>query len=945
MDLVMSRRSPAVDALGQHGVKHAWLAGLPNAAVTGRGLLIEHQPEPLDESWWPGHVAARADGRAEVRDEFTVLVLDPLHPNSLRDPARARNLLRAATVAIRHRRPILAPCVTTYRALKRASRDDRPPWELDAGDIIAGEEFVWVLGAWCAQTAETVSNGDTGRGAVYLTPIERRVADSLDEAGVRWSAQVPVGGFVADFLVEDRLVVECDGAAFHDPSSDRDRDRAIAAMGYPTLRLSGRAIHADAQRCIQRITRRLHAQPVASPPATDGIQLTPAQEAGVLHRDGPAMVVAPAGSGKTRVVAERIRRLIADGADPTRICAISFTKNAVDEMRSRVDSADVKLATLNSLAREIVSDARGPLHPIDAPGPPPRGVPRRFEVVKQALGRAKVNGGWDAERNWWEALDLFRGSFVVPKQVPGIEGDSAQARQVFLRVHAAYEALLREHGVTDFNGQIIDAIRIVADDPKIRLSWSKRFDYWIVDEYQDLPIPKLSLVRLLTSPARSLMVVGDDDQIIYGYAGATPLTFSSLDRDWRDIAPVPLDRNFRCPHDLVVRSGWLVSRNLKRVDKNITPQRALDADDNVLVPNDGPDRYDEHALEFVKSQLAAGRSHSDIALLFRTKLAAAPVEARLSADGVPYKPLIGADIRNDATVRWVLAWLHVVAGTATPAEWRATLLRPTRYLTGDALKHLIGEQAEHALRSAATDATNVPRSPKQTSSLVRDALVEFVRAVDKARRFTEPGDILTSLRLRDDKSLEGGQADGKPGDGDTLDPNVAFAIIERLAEAFATVAELDSWLNEEDTTYTDHADNKDAVVLLTIHRAKGMEWPAVAILGPDGSMPDSRATDVDELEEERRIAYVGVTRAVDTVLFAASKHYAAEMSISPTGVEWGAYKHHQLHPETPETASPARVATPDAPAAATVRVTDTEPDTLTDAVRWLWGRFKRWLDS
>jgi very-short-patch-repair endonuclease len=550
-------------------VRRRWVEELPRALVTGRGLIVEHHPEVPTAIWWPGAAVAVTDGTDVVAGGFELLVVTGLTVERLADPAMAKNLLRSATGAVAAGRPVLVFTAGPFGRLKRVGQSTAEPWDLDVSELVAAGELIYLLGAHCALSDGIDEHG--GPGARYLTPIERRIAERLAEADVGFIAQAPIGPYTADFLVEGRLVVECDGAAYHDEATDAARDEHIRALGYPTVRLTGRAIHADPDRCLHRI--RLALSSVPAPVPTPAVALARAQQRGVVHRDGPALVVAPAGSGKTRVVAERVRRLIADGADPSRICAISFTNAAVDEMKARLrDCPDVKLQTLNSLGNSICREAYGRRHPIDNPKPK---MPGRYDVLREVLAPHRYQGKASGLKYWWELIATFRQSLEMPDLTGApLDGDSQAGKAAaFMRIHQRYEAKLEELGVCDFNGQVLDAVRLLAAEPLLRMQWSSKYDYWIVDEFQDLPAPKLSLLRLLTAPARNLMVVGDDDQIIYGFAGASPLTFSSLERDWADMAPLPLDRNYRCPHDLVIRSGWLIARNTKRIEKHIEPDR------------------------------------------------------------------------------------------------------------------------------------------------------------------------------------------------------------------------------------------------------------------------------------------------------------------------------------------------------------------------------------
>jgi DNA helicase-2/ATP-dependent DNA helicase PcrA len=921
-----------------------WRSRLPQALVDGRGLWVEGHDD-LDASWWPGVLPWQP-----LRDEidpppsWQLLVLCGLTVDMFTSSARTPRLLAAATRAVAENRPILASTPQSMVELKRAVVGDvaPDPFVLDLNGLLAGEELLYLLSARCetSMDAETSSRS----GALYLTPIERPLAEALEAEGIPWKAQVSLGSYRADFLVDDRLVVEADGARWHDSEVDQARDQVLQGLGYPTLRLTGRAIVGDLEGCIRRIKEALARTTVHR---WDYVPLTPAQTQARDHIDGPAMVVAPAGSGKTRVVVERIKRLVELGAEPSRICAISFTNAAVDEMANRLDERlqEVRTTTLHRLANDIRRGAGLTGQVIGDGGSAAPGLPTRWKILQAILRSSEFRGTHAAGRLWVENIADYRTRLEVPdlESLP-LEGTPDVQRARFLEVHRRYEQELRRRNVTDFDGLILDATRILAEDRVQRLTWSSKFDHVIVDEYQDLPPAKLALLRLIASPARNLVAVGDDDQIIYGFAGASPKGFLELERAWRDVRPLPLDRNFRSPHDLVVRTGWLISRNGNRVDKNITADRPLSLDASVTVLTD--DAYEKRALEFVRDQLSRGIEPGQIALLFRLSSLAAPVEAALDAAGISYTPLARGSLAHDPTVQWVRAWLRVVGETATPDDYRDTLRRPTRYLSRATIDHLLAGDVERTLRAAIEEPASVPRkNDTQGDDLLRDALVGYLATIHGARAVgPSPSTVLQALKL--ESALDAQQRDDDKKTAQprrTTDPAVMIRVVTRLAASATTIEELEAWFEDRDDPDVAAArelsseyqpDPTGRVVLTTVHKAKGREWPSVAVLGPANAMPDPRADTPDAVEEERRIAYVAATRAQERLLFCASSIYAAELSRAPSGMDWDTY----YATATGQLAAEAIPPTFAANETPTVAATEARPASLLEAVRGLWRR-------
>jgi UvrD/REP helicase N-terminal domain/Protein of unknown function (DUF559) len=452
---------PSLDPVGHAEIQSWWVAQLADALEWGRGLVVEGVFRGFDPSWWPGTLAHVLRDNERNGDELLpaveLLVIDGLTRSWLDSPGEATRLLRAATAAAARRCPVLVSTPSTLASLNKASITAAPPWELDTNALLAAEELSYLLDMSCGVSG-AAEPAVTGVGALYLTPIERRIASLLAEHNIE--------PYRADFLVEGRLVVECDGAAWHTPEVDARRDEHLRSLGYPTVRLTGRAIFGDKLGCLARIRRGLDAAPRPLPISV--LPLTAFQLRAVAHRAGPALVVAPAGSGKTRVVADRVRRLIDGGVDPARICCVSFANAAVDEMRDRIglEGAEVRCTTLHALGREIA----GGKPVINKPKP---GLPTRWMIIRPLLTPLEArNRG--SSRYWTDLITTFRQTLVVPDLTGSPLGGTDQTERAlrFMQIHAAYEEQLNNKRLTDFAGQLLDAVRILACD--LSVGWRRR---------------------------------------------------------------------------------------------------------------------------------------------------------------------------------------------------------------------------------------------------------------------------------------------------------------------------------------------------------------------------------------------------------------------------------------------------------------------------------------
>jgi DNA helicase-2/ATP-dependent DNA helicase PcrA len=956
-----------------------WLQLRVGGQKLSRGLIVESRACPFDNDprWLPpGTAVWDLEREIEAPQKFDVLLLRGLDAATLTEtgrhvstPSRSLHLLGAATTAVRRGVPILVHTTGRFAELKKPAATDVSPFEIDVTRLLALEELVYLLQVHCELPVPDV---DPNAAALYLTPIERRLADVLRQEGIPFTAQVRVAEFVVDFLIDGNLVVECDGEAWHDPAKDEIRDTRLRDLNLKVVRFTGRAIHRDAEECVRRVkTERLARE---SRKFQSVLKMTDAQRRAASHIDGPAMVVAPAGSGKTRVIEERVRWLVASGVEQSRICVLSFTNAAVGEVQDRLEGfPDVAVRTLSKMANQISVSAFGKKTIIENQRDPR--VPTPVQIVQQAAAAVGYHpkfreGMWTSLR---DALFSYRGSFVVPgsdelgialeeKQGESPASYAERCKATFLRVHDEYQKIMEKRSLQDFNGQVIDAIRVLTSDFQTRLRISEEYDYWLIDEFQDLAQPKIILARLVASPARNLMVVGDDDQIIYGFAGAEPQSFSVLDRDWRDMTALPLDKNFRSPHEIVVRTRWMIERNKNRIPKNTTPHRELDPFDSVFVQTDPSRNYADAAVEEFL-ELRKTRPVSDFVFLFRTSMAAAPVELLLSANGVKYDSLARQSLLHNRTASWVISWLRVINDReATSEDWRSVLTRPPRYFTTETVNWISSaEDPYQRIRQCVENQGRgvVGASEKQKNErnigLLVDQLKSIERTIDAARRF--PDSLESQLRqLNLEETLQNEEETSRndsssakapvQGDGKSVDPKVVYKIVSLMASLAGSWGVLAGFLARAESDPDINLDindkkeaSPDSLRLMTIHGFKGRECPIVFVLGPrTGYMPDRRSTEPHQLEEERRVAYVAATRARERLYFWCSELYERELSARADGLTWEMYRQGLVAPPVvraessgPGSSGQTRAKEIERPAA----VREEQPGLLETALKWL----------
>lgn len=565
-------------------------------------------------------------------------------------------------------------------------------------------------------------------------------------------------------------------------------------------------------------------------------ELAPDQRAAVAHRGGAARVVAPAGSGKTRVLAARARHLLGQGGLPGRaLTLVAFNRRAAEEMRARTgDLASVRVRTLNALGLSLLGDDN--VTTIDE---------RAVRAILDDLVDLPRRANTDPAATWMEALSAVRLGLQPPEVVEAtFGGDVDGLGAVFDR----YRANLSERGVVDFDEQVYRAIEILITDPARRRRARAACGMLLVDEFQDLTPAHLLLVRLLAGPEGAVFGVGDDDQTIYGYTGASPRWLIDYPRYFPGAGAHALGVNYRCPVAVVEAAATLLTHNRARVDKTITPapgRERLDADLTVRVADDPV----QETLAVVRGLLETA-SPAEIAVLTRVNAALAPVQVGLVHAGVPVQRGVDESYCARSGVQAALAWLRLgVAGTddLVGHDVALALRRPARGLSARVVGWAAEQRSVSGLERLAGRLKG--RDAEKIASFARD--LRRVAAV-AARRTTT--DVLRAVRDevglgRALAQLDASRRLDRSAQGDDLDALVALGALAPEPAGFEAflVAALAV------------PGDPGGVALATVHRVKGREWRHVVLHDVrDGLFPHRLAED---REEERRVFHVGLTRA------------------------------------------------------------------------------------
>jgi len=586
----------------------------------------------------------------------------------------------------------------------------------------------------------------------------------------------------------------------------------------------------------------------------------------VTHPGGVARIIAPAGSGKTRVLTERARHLFTRWhLPPGALTLVAFNKRAQEEMRERTaDLPGLHVRTLNAIALAIVNGS-SPFAP----------QARQWRTIDEPDVRRLLGGlvqtprklNMDPLASWIDALGLVRLGLVAPVDAEAHYGGDVDG---LTDVWPKYRAALDREGVVDFDDQIYRAIQVLLTQPAARAAAQSACRTLLVDEFQDLTPAHLLLIRLLAAPGGAVFGVGDDDQTIYGYNGADPAWLIDFDRWFPGAEAHPLETNYRCPAGVVEIADRLLRHNRRRVDKTIRAA-STDPDGWRAVASDDPV---DASAEAVRAALADGASPGDVAVLTRVNATLAPVQVALTASGVPISGGVGAEFLDRTAVRAALAWLRLARGGGfTAADIGEALRRPSRGVS-PRLRDWAGEQRDpDGLERLAARLTN-----ERDATKVNEFTVDIARLSGHVRRQASTSDVVDVLI--GEIGLGGAVAtldQGRHGmnrsaQGDDL------RALRQLARLHPEVDTFERWLRDHLMARRDPA----GVVLSTVHRVKGQEWPhVVAHLVDDDQYPHRLA---DDVEEERRLLHVAITRCRTHVTVVSGEHpspFVAELTSEP----------------------------------------------------------------
>ena len=600
--------------------------------------------------------------------------------------------------------------------------------------------------------------------------------------------------------------------------------------------------------------------------------LNPSQREAVLHFEGPLLVLAGAGSGKTRVLTSRVARLIGhQGVDPKHILAVTFTNKAAGEMRERIarilgeTPAGMWAGTFHAIGARILRSA-----------PHIVGRDRGFtiydeddqlNVVKRVMERQKISPKQFTPKAIHSAISSAKNALVSPAEYAKLASDPFT--KATSQVYDDLEAAFRAANAVDFDDLLVLPVRMLRESPPFHEELRSRFQFILVDEYQDTNHAQYQLVKMLGSEHQNVCVVGDDDQSIYGWRGADIRNILDFEKDFPNATVVRLEENYRSTPGILRVANAVISANTERRGKTLRPTRAEGDAVTVAGALDDRDEADFVVDEILaRRQSNAGMQLRDAAILYRTNSQSRSMEESLRKQALPYRLIGSVRFYDRREIRDLMSYLKLIGNPNDDEAFRRAVSVPRRGL-GETTIELLSERARAAGVPMLVAATR-PDLHEGIRAAARTSLGDFAGVILNFRERAKTDsvdailrDLIDAIRYVEHLRAEGPEGEERIENVRELVTGAAEAVIEEGGEVGLTP--LEHFLQRASLVADlDKLDpNADAITLMTVHNAKGLEFPVVFVTGlEDGLFPLARAFDDPKmLEEERRLFYVAVTRA------------------------------------------------------------------------------------
>lgn len=604
------------------------------------------------------------------------------------------------------------------------------------------------------------------------------------------------------------------------------------------------------------------------------------QKKGVFTTEGPVLLLAGAGSGKTRVMVHRIAYLIEEmGVNPFNILAITFTNKAAGEMRSRVDkligfgSEQIWVSTFHSMCVKILRrfadkigyDTNFVIYDTDD----------SKAIVKEIIKKLNIDTRYIKEKSIRGAISRAKDELIGVEQFEKDAAYDMNERKI-AAAYREYQTTLMKNNAMDFDDLIYNTVKLFKEHPQVLSNYQERFQYIHVDEYQDTNTAQFELVRLLADKNKNLCVVGDDDQSIYKFRGANIRNILEFEKEYKNATVIKLEENYRSTQNILDAANAVIHNNVRRKDKSLWTRKDSGNQVHFRQFETGKEEA-EFIVSDIKSKAKKGIiGYSGCAVLYRTNAQARLIEESCIMEGVPYQVVGGVNFYSRKEIKDLMAYLKTIDNGKDDLAVKRIINIPKRGIGATTI--LKAQEAADAENISFYDALKKARS-----------IPSLAKSADKIERFTDLIEYFrhrleeyTLVDLMDEIIAKTGYVESLNEDGDDT-------ALDRIGNIDELITKINTFTDENDeatlsdflaevalvTDLDETDDDVEKLLLMTLHAAKGLEFPHVYIAGmEDGIFPGMMAIvadERDELEEERRLCYVGMTRAMQDLTLCCAK--------------------------------------------------------------------------
>ncbi len=603
--------------------------------------------------------------------------------------------------------------------------------------------------------------------------------------------------------------------------------------------------------------------------------LTDAQREAVLHVEGPLLILAGPGSGKTRVVTHRIAQLVEHGIPGHQILALTFTNKAADEMRSRVErlapNHAVSVGTFPRFCARLLRKYASFV-----------GIQENYTIydtkdssaaLRRTIGRLRIDSTHFTPDAIAKAVSWAKNNLIGPDQYEPLPGHPLG--NVVKRVYPAYQAQLVASNAADFDDLLCHVATLLRHNPEIRSTLDERYRFILVDEYQDTNLAQYAIARALSIEHPNLAATGDPDQSIYGWRGANLNNILEFEKDFPAVRVVRLERNYRSTKRILRVASELIRHNVRRKEKDLYTENGQGPPVRLITYTTHKEEAEDIAAQ-IAAAIRAGRRPRDFAVFYRVNALSRAFEFALRDAGVPYQLINGLEFFQRKEIKDTLGYLQLLNNPRDEVALLRVINTPARGIG----RTTIGRLSDHAVRrglpllEAAREAAQIESLSKRSTRLVGKFVGLFDRLVSVAGGSLEEilGHVLTETGYQEKLS----ESDDEEDQQRLANIEELLTVAREFDERHGDEGRLEAFLEESSLVNDTDAweVETDRVTLMTLHASKGLEFPVVHLVAvEEGLLPHERSRQqADQLEEERRLMFVGITRAQEELQISMAQY-------------------------------------------------------------------------